>query len=89
MWCDCATLLGVSPTVFRDGRFRFFFFSREEERIHVHAISPDGEAKFWLAPTIALATFDGLDPKTLRRLQRIIEERQDEIRKAWKRHFDR
>jgi hypothetical protein len=79
----------VSPTVFRDGRYRFFFFSREEERIHVHAISPDGEAKFWLDPTIALAAFDGLEPRELKRLHHIVEERQDEIRKAWKAHFGR
>jgi hypothetical protein len=35
----------VSPTVFREGPFRFFFFSREEERIHVHVTSSEGEAK--------------------------------------------
>jgi hypothetical protein len=34
----------MSPTVFRDGPFRFFFFSREEERLHIHVQSPDGEA---------------------------------------------
>jgi hypothetical protein len=79
----------VSPTVFRDGRYRFFFFSREEDRVHVHAISPDGEAKFWLEPTVSLATFEGLEPNQLKRLQRIVEERQGEIRKAWKNHFGR
>ncbi|MFW6235057.1 MAG: DUF4160 domain-containing protein, partial [Spirochaetota bacterium] len=26
----------MSPTVFREGQFRFFFFSREEPRQHVH-----------------------------------------------------
>jgi hypothetical protein len=36
----------LSPTVFRDGEFRFFFFSREESRIHVHVSRSDGEAKF-------------------------------------------
>ena len=82
-------LEAVSPTVFRDGPYRFFFFSREEVRVHIHAISPDGEAKFWLEPTVALATFDGLGPIQLRRLQRIVEDRQDEIRRAWKSHFSR
>jgi hypothetical protein len=79
----------VSPTVFRDGPYRFFFFSREEDRIHVHAMSADGEAKFWLEPTVSLATFEGLEPKQLKRLQRIVEERQNEIRRAWKDHFGR
>ena len=40
----------MSPTVFRDGPTRFFFFSREETRIHVHTLGPEGEAKFWLTP---------------------------------------
>jgi hypothetical protein len=79
----------VSPTLFRHGSFRFFFFSREEERAHVHVASADGEAKFWLEPTVSLATFDGLSSRQLRRLQAVVEEREDEIRKAWKRHFGR
>lgn len=45
----------MSPTVFREGPFRFFFFSREEERLHIHVESPHGEAKFWLDPQIELA----------------------------------
>jgi hypothetical protein len=49
-----ASSLDVSPTVFRDGPFRFFFFSREEERLHIHVQSPDGEAKFWIEPRIEL-----------------------------------
>lgn len=35
--------------------YRFFFFSREESRMHVHAICSDGEAKFWREPQIELA----------------------------------
>ena len=26
----------MSPTIFREGPFRFYFFSREETRMHVH-----------------------------------------------------
>ncbi len=45
----------MSPTVFKEAGFRFFFFSREEPRMHVHIVSEDGEAKFWLEPEIELA----------------------------------
>lgn len=45
----------MSPTVFRESGYRFFFFSREEARQHVHIVSGDGEAKFWLEPEIELA----------------------------------
>jgi hypothetical protein len=45
----------MSPTVFRDGGFRFFFFSREEPRMHVHIVSSEGEAKFWIEPKFEVA----------------------------------
>ncbi|WP_322774122.1 DUF4160 domain-containing protein [Synechococcus sp. CBW1107] len=50
----------MSPTVFRDGEFRFYFFSREESRAHIHVSHPDGEAKFWLSPSIELSRNIGL-----------------------------
>ena len=77
----------MSPTIFRDGKYRFFFFSREEERIHVHVVSPEGEAKFWLEPTVALADYVGLNRRQLLRLQKIVENRKNEIINAWKDHF--
>ena len=77
----------VSPTVFRYRNYRFYFFSREEPRMHVHVVSPDGEAKFWIEPKIELATNKGLDETELDELRRIIEERQNEIRDSWQQHF--
>ena len=41
------------------GGYRFFFFSREEPRMHVHVICADGESKFWLDPAIELARIAG------------------------------
>jgi hypothetical protein len=77
----------MSPTVFRYKHYRFFFFSREESRMHVHVSCPDGEAKFWLEPVIALADHVSLSAKTLNEIQKVIEEHRDEIAKAWKKHF--
>ncbi len=78
---------GVSPTVFRVKNYRFFFFSREETRMHIHASCPDGEAKFWIEPVVALASHDGLSQKQLGELKEIVEKRNREIAKAWKEHF--
>lgn len=50
----------MSPTVFRKLGLRFFFFSREEPRMHVHVQSANGDAKFWLEPGIELAENNGL-----------------------------
>lgn len=75
----------MSPTIFRDGSFRFYFFSREEPRIHVQC--PDGEAKFWLEPVITQAQNYGLSEQLLRTAKSLIEAHTDEIRSAWKEHF--
>ncbi|MDQ5887667.1 MAG: DUF4160 domain-containing protein [Neisseriaceae bacterium] len=77
----------MAPTVFREAGFRFFFFSREEPRMHVHVSHSDGEAKFWLEPDIALAQSIGLNERLLRQAKTLIEEHQNDIRSAWQHHF--
>lgn len=79
----------MSPTVLRVGPFRLFFFSREEERLHVHVAHPDGEAKFWLDPEIALAAVVGLSPRQVAEAEAIVRSHEEEIRHAWTRHFGR
>ena len=77
----------MTPTVFRDGPFRFFFFSREKPRMHVHVTHPDGEAKFWLEPRIELATTTGLAKHVVNEAQLLAEEHFQEIGDAWNEHF--
>ena len=55
--------------------------------MHVHVTNPDGEAKFWMEPTVSLATSYNLSTGQLNRLQKIIEEHKNEIKRSWKRHF--
>jgi hypothetical protein len=45
----------MSPTIFRERGYRFFFLSREESRMHAHVYCGDGEAKYWLEPEMKLA----------------------------------
>jgi hypothetical protein len=79
----------MSPTVFRDGPFRFFFFPREEERLHIHVQSPVGEAKFWIEPRIELARNYQLSEQDLSRVLQSVIDHEQEIRDAWQRHFGR
>lgn len=51
-WYILETNSEMSPTIFREAGFRFYFFSREDPRIHVHVQNQHGEAKFWLTPHI-------------------------------------
>ena len=77
----------MSPTVFIRSGYRFFFFSREEARKHIHVQHADGEAKFWLEPSVTLAQNFGLSPRRLEAALRLIKEHEDEIHVAWKAHF--
>jgi len=79
----------VSPTVLRVRGYRFYFFSLEERRAHVHVQHASGEAKFWLDPNIELARNYGLSPSRAAAAQRLIREYEDEIRRAWKTRFSR
>jgi hypothetical protein len=77
----------MSPTVFRCKGYRFYFFSREEKRMHVHASASKGEAKFWIEPEIELAINYGLTKRDVGNILEIIREKKDEIIDGWKEHF--
>ena len=77
----------MSPTVLRWKGYRFFFFSREEARPHVHVSCPDGEAKFWLAPTVSAASNYGLSNTQLSQLKKVVEDKKDAILGSWQKHF--
>ena len=77
----------MSPTILRIESYRFFFFSREESRMHIHIYCPDGEAKYWLEPQIELAKNYKLPRQQLRQIEQIIKEHYDEFKNAWKLYF--
>ncbi len=78
----------MSPTVFHEKGYRFFFFSREESRMHVHVYCSDGEAKYWLTPEIELAKNYRLSRQNLKKIESMIEEHYNELASAWKKHFN-
>jgi hypothetical protein len=55
--------------------------------MHVHVSCGDGEAKFWLEPTVSLAQNYGLSDRQVRDAQVLVEANFDECRKSWKAHF--
>ncbi len=77
----------MTPTVFNEDGYRYFFFSREESRMHVDITSGDGEAKFWLEPNIELANNYHYSKKHLKKVEAFIEEHNDEIISAWQQYF--
>jgi hypothetical protein len=77
----------MSPTIYRFEKYRFFFNSREEERKHVHVATSDGTAKFWLEPIICMANYYGLSTNELKEIQKIVEEKQEDFKNDWIKHF--
>jgi len=79
----------MSPTIYIEGHYRFYFNSSEESRKHVHVKTPDGQAKFWLEPIVALVESHGIPPHELTRLEEIVHQRKDAFENAWYKHFPR
>ena len=75
------------PTIFRDGPYRFFFYSNEgNEPVHIHVRASDELAKFWVNPIILENTVR-FGPHELREIRRILSDRVDSIQKSWDEHF--
>jgi hypothetical protein len=55
--------------------------------MHVHVYHADGEAKFWLEPTMEIAQNFGLSAKELSEAEGLVRSHEQEIRDAWHRHF--
>ena len=79
----------MSPTIYREAGYRYYFFSREEPRMHVHVAHADGEAKFWLEPRIELANNVRLSSTQLRQVEDSIRRHEDELIEAWRHYFCR
>lgn len=87
LFVSASTITTVSPTVLREGAYRFYFFAGDRaEPPHVHVDGADGEAKFWLRP-VAVADAWGYSPHELRAIQRRVVVHRDELLRAWDAFF--
>ncbi|MDP2433292.1 MAG: DUF4160 domain-containing protein [Pseudomonadota bacterium] len=71
------------PTALRDGPYRFFFYASDcGEPSHIHVERDDNIARFWLSP-VRLASSGGFPRAEIARVQRMVMERQFELKEAW------
>ena len=75
------------PTVFRHDDFRFFFFSREETRRHIHVSSSNGEAKIWIEPDVSVAKVVNLSQQEVNKIISLVNENLEIINEHWNKHF--
>jgi hypothetical protein len=77
----------MSPTIHKVGRYRFFFYSLENnEPPHIHVESAENTAKYWLSP-IKEAKVIGYNSKELRQVRKIVEENRDLFLEKWYDHI--
>jgi hypothetical protein len=75
------------PTVFREGPYRFFFYSADgHEPPHVHVERDANVAKFWLDP-IRLADSGGYGARELRTVEALVRRHRDQLLRAWDDYF--
>jgi len=75
------------PTILREGRYRFYWYSHEPgESPHVHVDRDQRSAKFWL-DSVGLARNIGFPVHELRRIRSIIEDNQATLLETWRGYF--
>jgi hypothetical protein len=73
----------------KSGSFRFHFYSDEgNEPPHIHVETPNGECKFWLDP-VRLSKNKGVEPETIRRIEKTVFEYRDFFEEKFNDHFGR
>jgi len=77
----------MSPLFKRERGYTFKIFSNEEDRMHVHVVKDDCEAKVWLEPEVKLAENDGFAQHEVNQIIKIVEQNADDFRDKYKRHI--
>jgi hypothetical protein len=76
------------PTVFYIGPYAFRFYSADYgEPPHIHVHRESNSVKFWLQP-VHLAKNWGFASHELRKIRRLVEDRQEELLEAWYDYFN-
>jgi hypothetical protein len=79
----------MSPKFRKEDGFVFKIYSNEEERMHIHVVKAENEAKFWLEPSIELAENYGFGNKDLKKITQIINENGNDFKKQFAAHIGR
>lgn len=76
------------PTLLRFGPYRFFCYAGDrDEPPHIHVERDNGEAKFWLSP-IRLQSNKGFASVEVNRIQKLVEQNQQQLLEAWHGFFN-
>ena len=76
------------PTVFTKDGYRFFFYSNDHTRIHVHVQYRGGEAVFEVEGEVVIRESVGLKTKELSKAEDLASENRELIIQKWHEHFN-
>ena len=79
----------MSPKFRKEEGFVFKIYSNEEERMHIHVVKAENEAKFWLEPTIELAENFGFSSKEIKKITKMVETYGNEFKQQFAAHIGR
>ena len=79
----------MSPKFRKEDGFVFKIYSNEEERMHVHVVKAENEAKFWLEPVIELAENFGFNNKEINKITKMVETYGNEFKQQFAAHIGR
>ena len=79
----------MSPKFRKEDGFVFKIYSNEEERMHVHVVKAENEAKFWLEPVIELAENFGFNNKEIKKIIKMVETYGNEFKQQFAAHIGR
>jgi len=74
------------PTILRLNGFRFYFYSDEEDRPHIHVEYAGKTAKFWIGP-VSFSRNEGLNASELSKAQKIVLQNEELFLEKWNEYF--
>ena len=77
----------MSPVFRRESEYTFKIYSNEEERMHIHVIYENLEAKFWLEPTVELAKNTGIPEHKLNEIRKKVEKYAERFKQQYREHI--
>ena len=79
----------MSPKFLCENGYIFKIYFNEEERVHIHVVKAEKEAKFWLEPNIELAENFGFNSKEIKVITQMIDTYGDEFRQKYKQYISK
>lgn len=77
----------MSPTFLKEKGYAFKIYSNEEERMHIHVVREEKEAKIWLEPTVEVAYKGDFSQHEIFKIQKIVEVYADYFKKQYQLHI--